>query len=387
MSTQTLGLAYLEEFKLPEAEKEFKKFIKLSPDDKLGYANLGLTYLRMGRYPDAEKQLLKAINIAPKDPDIRLLLATVYQMNDQRKEAITQLKEALTFAPDHSKLLYFLSELYAAEQTPEAQKERFNYLLQLVQHDPGNLVPHLDLIDLYIKKGESDKAMEQMELIRKQFPEFPKEAMEYYNKVIPLLRKGDNQNALVQYTIFYNYLKVSAPYEAGMMEFKGPGGSLVGFPLISYDQQPGASSENKSILDVIKFTNVTATSGLNIVPSSGAVQNVNTIIATADYDNDGDEDLYVGSYDPATSSYKYWLFNNDMGAFKDLSQKVGIKHTGKESYATFADYDNDGFMDLYIVKENGDVLYRNAGKGFFEDVTLSSKVGSKSGGCTCLAVA
>jgi hypothetical protein len=233
----------------------------------------------MGRYPDAEKQLLKAINIAPKDPDIRLLLATVYQMNDQRKEAITQLKEALTFAPDHSKLLYFLSELYAAEQTPEAQKERFNYLLQLVQHDPGNLVPHLDLIDLYIKKGESDKAMEQMELIRKQFPEFPKEAMEYYNKVIPLLRKGDNQNALVQYTIFYNYLKVSAPYQAGMMEFKGPGGSLVGFPLISYDQQPGASSENKSILDVIKFTNVTATSGLNIVPSSGAVQNVNTIIA------------------------------------------------------------------------------------------------------------
>jgi Flp pilus assembly protein TadD len=46
MSTQTLGLAYLEEFKLDEAEKEFIKYIKLAPKEKLGYANLGLTYLR-----------------------------------------------------------------------------------------------------------------------------------------------------------------------------------------------------------------------------------------------------------------------------------------------------------------------------------------------------
>ena len=84
MTTQTLGLAYLEEFKLDEAEKEFIKYIKLAPKEKLGYANLGLAYLRMGKYPEAEKQLSKAITIDPKDPDVRLILATVYQMNDER---------------------------------------------------------------------------------------------------------------------------------------------------------------------------------------------------------------------------------------------------------------------------------------------------------------
>src|SRR5665647_3488645 len=71
MTTQTLGIAYLEEFKLDEAEKEFLKYIKLSPKEKLGYANLGLTYLRSGKYDDAKKQLSKAIKIDPKDPDIR----------------------------------------------------------------------------------------------------------------------------------------------------------------------------------------------------------------------------------------------------------------------------------------------------------------------------
>jgi Tfp pilus assembly protein PilF len=98
VTTKTLGLAYLEEFKLEEAETEFLKFIGIAPKEKLGYANLGLTYLRMGRYPEAQKQLSKAIKIDPRDPDIRLILATVYQMNDERDRAITELKEALAFA-------------------------------------------------------------------------------------------------------------------------------------------------------------------------------------------------------------------------------------------------------------------------------------------------
>ena len=389
MTIQTLGLAYLEEFKLDEAEKEFKKFIRLSPGEKLGYANLGLTYLRMGRYQDAEKQLFKAIKIDPKDPDIRLILATVYQMNDQRKEAISELKETLAFAPDHEKILYFLSELYGAEQDKESQQQRQSCLLKLVGKDPGNLVPHLNLTEIFIRNGETDKGLEQMEIIRKQFPEFPKEALDYFDKTISLLRKGDGQNALVQFTIFHNYLKVSSPYQAGIMELKGPGGSLVGFPLISYDQQSaGGISENKSLLDVIKFTNVTQAAGLNIVPAFREGENTgyrrSTHVEEADYDNDGDEDLYIGSYDPTSSSYKHWLFNNEMGSFKDVSQKVGIKHTGKEASASFADYDNDGFLDLYVVTDNGDLLYRNAGKGDFEDVTVSSRIGRRTTGRTAL---
>ena len=88
MTAQTLGLAYLVEFKLDEAENEFLKVVKLAPNEKLGYANLGLTYLRMGNYTEAEKQLFKAIKIESKDADIKLLLATVYEMNDQHEKSI-----------------------------------------------------------------------------------------------------------------------------------------------------------------------------------------------------------------------------------------------------------------------------------------------------------
>ncbi|MBA4410096.1 MAG: hypothetical protein C0397_11805 [Odoribacter sp.] len=385
ISNQTLGLAYLEEFKLDEAEKEFLKLIDIAPNEKMGYANLGLTYLRMAKYPEAEKELFKAIEIDPKDADIRLLLATVYQVNDQREKAISELTEALKFAPDHIKILYNLSELYSTGSDAGSQKQRQDYLVQLVEKAPDNLVPRLNLTEIYIKNGETDKAIEQLEIIHKQFPEFPKEAVTYFDKTISLLKKHDQQNSFIQFTIFHNYIKVTSPYQAGILVFKGPGGSLIGFPLITYDQQSNTQTiEGKSLLDVIKFTDVTASAGLNVVTSFKEGENPEyrnfTHVETADYDGDGDADLYVGAYDPASGSYRHFLFNNDMGRFKEVSAEVGMNHSGRESSAVFTDYDNDGFLDLYITREGGDILYRNAGKGVFKDVTSDAKIGSKTGG-------
>jgi len=385
MTAQTLGLAYLEEFKLDEAENEFLKVIKLAPNEKLGYANLGLAYLRKGKYQEAEIQLFKAIEIDPKDADIRLLLATVYQMDDKREKAIEVLMEALKFAPDHVKILYDLSELFSAGLDERSQSQRKNYMIQLVQKAPENIVPHLNLTEIYIKNGDIDKAIEQLEIIQKQFPEFPKEAVDYYDRTVSLLNKQDKENAIIQFIIFHNYLKVTSPYQAGIMDLKGPGGSLVGFPLITYDLQSSSQDvDNTSLLDIIKFTEVTSSVGWDIVPSFNEGENIayrnSTHVEAADYDSDGDIDIYVGSYDPVSSTYKHYLFNNDMARFRDVSEAVGITHSGKESSAIFADYNNDGFLDLYIVKEDGDVLYENAGKGVFEDVTIKAKIGSKKGG-------
>jgi tetratricopeptide (TPR) repeat protein len=387
MTTQSLGIAYLEEFKLDEAEKEFLKFIKLAPDEKLGYANLGLTYLRSGKYAEAKKQLLKAIKIDSKDPDIRLILATVYKMNDESEAAISELKEALKSTPDHVKILYALSEFYTTGSDRESLDQRRKFILQLVEKAPGNLVPHLNLTEIFIHTGEFDNAVQQLEIIHKQFPEFPKEAIEYYYKTLSLLKKPDKENAIIQFTIFHNYLKVTSPYQAGIQELKGPGGSLIGFPLISFDRKSSSVVPDKSLLEVIKFTDVTISAGLNVVPVFGdgkpEFEN-STHVEAADYDSDGDVDLYVGSYDPVSGTYEHYLFNNNLGKFNDVSGEVGIKHSGKESSATFADYDNDGFLDLYVVKEGGDVLYRNAGKGVFEDVTGKAKIGSKTGGNSAL---
>lgn len=384
MTTQTMGLAYLEEFKLEEAEKEFLKLIELAPDEKLGYANLGLVYLRMGKYDQAEKQIHSAIQIDPKDADIRLLLATVYQLSGEREKAIVELKEALNFAPDHVKTLYDLAEIYSVDTDETSQTQRKTYLEQLVKVAPGNMVPQLQLAELLIHQGEGDKALERLEVIQKQFPEFPKEAVEYYDATLSFLKKDEPGKAQVPFTIFHNYLKVTYPYQAGVNELKGPGGSNIGFPLITYNRQLTEQTlGDKTLLEVIKFKEVSASAGLDIVPvfepDESSAYPGTTHAEAGDYDGDGDIDLYVGSFDPATASYKYYLFNNDNARFADLGSDAGIMHAGNEAGAKFTDYDNDGFLDLYVLKKEGSLLYRNADKGVFSDQSAASKIEGAGG--------
>ena len=378
MTTQTLGLAYLEEFKLQEAESEFLKMIELAPDDKLGYANLGLVYLRMGTYKKAEEQLLKAIEIEPEDADIRLLLSTVFQMDGRRKEAIAVLKKALETKQDHIKILYNLAELYSAESGEAAEAYRKGYLVKLAEFAPDNIVPQLQLTEVLIREGDSDSAIERLEILQKQFPEFPKEAKEYYVQTIGLLQTPDNDKALISFTIFHNYMKVSFPYQSGINELKGPGGSLIGFPLITYNRQvSNESMDDRSVLEVIKFKDVTSELGLNAIASFG-IENIDfkntSHIKTADYNGDGKTDIYIGSYDPSKRSYEHYLFSNTLGGLQNVTEEVGLGHKGTETGVEFADYDNDGFLDLYVMLENESLLYRNADQGIFQDKTQTSKL-------------
>lgn len=387
MSARTLGLAYLEEFKLEEAEKEFLRFIDIAPDDKFGYANLGLTYLRMGKYPEAEKQLTRALEIDSSDADIRLILATVYKMEDKRDLAISELQKALSSSPGHVKVLFELSELYSNIEDNTALEARKGYLDKLISVAPGNLVPRLSLTEILLKSGRNDAALEQLEIIRKQFPEFPKEAEGYYDKAITALRGNSTADANLNFTIFHNYMKVTPSYQAGMTDLKGPGGSLIGFPLITFDRQTLTSStEGESIAESIRFTLVPPAAGLDIItPGTGEFGDYSHVEA-ADYDGDDDMDLYLGSFDGQSSTFRHWLFNNNSGIFTDVAAAAGLNHSGKESSAVFGDYDNDGFLDLYIVREEGDILYHNNGSGKFEDVTSKAITASKTGGNMALFI-
>ncbi|RKU30914.1 hypothetical protein C6497_03955 [Candidatus Poribacteria bacterium] len=98
----------------------------------------------------------------------------------------------------------------------------------------------------------------------------------------------------------------------------------------------------------------------------------------ADIDNDGDLDLYIvnipGMYktDPSTlsSTSENVLYRNDgNGRFTDITSHAGVGDVGFGMGCVFADYNGDGFVDLYVTNFGNNLLYRNNGDSTFTNVT------------------
>ncbi len=95
-------------------------------------------------------------------------------------------------------------------------------------------------------------------------------------------------------------------------------------------------------------------------------------VAIGDYDNDGRDDIYFLNQHGPNALYR----NRGDGSFEDVTRATGLAVDGRVSVAaTFADYDNDGWEDLFIVTtRGGNLLYHNRGDGTFDDVTTKAGV-------------
>jgi hypothetical protein len=110
--------------------------------------------------------------------------------------------------------------------------------------------------------------------------------------------------------------------------------------------------------------------------------------AFLDYDNDGEVDVLIvnGSTlehhkkggDPMVA-----LYRNVNGHFVDMTDAAHLRKNGWGMGACVADYNNDGFPDVYITAYGPNVLFRNNGDGTFTDVTASAGVGDARWGTGC----
>ncbi len=123
------------------------------------------------------------------------------------------------------------------------------------------------------------------------------------------------------------------------------------------------------------FADVTEKAGLTGMPQNRYGMGA----AVGDYDNDGFADLYVTGYGGNTQYH-----NNGDGTFKDVSSRAGIAEArGKGLGVAFADYDRDGFTDVYVANDSvQSFLFHNNGNGTFTEVGLLLGVGYNEDGKT-----
>ena len=148
-----------------------------------------------------------------------------------------------------------------------------------------------------------------------------------------------------------------------------------------------------------EFADVAREAGLGSARNtSGSALNKQTLleemgagVALFDYDNDGWLDIFlvngatlVAGRQPAG----YLFHNNRDGTFRDVTQRAGLTRTGWGQGCCVGDFNNDGFEDLYVSYWSGGVLYRNNGDGTFTDVSeragLAGAKGRWGAGCCFL---
>ena len=101
-----------------------------------------------------------------------------------------------------------------------------------------------------------------------------------------------------------------------------------------------------------------------------------------DYDSDGDLDLYIVNgaplpgFETAASPTNILYQNDGNGRFSDVTAVAGVGDTGYGMGCVAADYDNDGDTDLYVTNFGENLLYQNNGDGTFTDATTHAGVGN-----------
>jgi hypothetical protein len=144
-----------------------------------------------------------------------------------------------------------------------------------------------------------------------------------------------------------------------------------------------------------KFVDITEKSGIHFLHQAPhttrkyLIETMGSGVALFDCDNDGRLDLYLVNgapysdptpkgFIPQKTGPEYWnrMYHQKAdGTFEDVTEKSGLKGVGYGMGVAVADYDNDGYEDVFVTGYGGNRLYHNNGDCTFADVTEKAGVG------------
>ncbi len=392
------GIDALDKRDFTEAEQAFQACLQMDANAHDARMQLASTYIRQLKFASAEVELQMLIGLLKQASEAKnklskayLTLAQVFSYQQRFAEATVALTHALEVNPDDTdariRLGYFLG---APQQmlVPDlsASKRQFEKVLEL---EPNNLEAMLQLGLAEFRLGEADKAAKRFENI---IQNYRRHSGAYYYLGVYHLRHGNLEKAV---TNFKESLRLKPQDPETLWNLWTAYSQLGGYPEelpeafkmtisgVSMEERKNGrmgtpqsstlppfqpNADNRQPTAVRQFTNVAPNLKMDKVDGGRGS-------AWGDYDNDGDLDIVaVGTYQPH-ALYR----NNGDGTFTNVAVEAGIADPRGGWGSLFADYNNDGYPDLYITRggwsgAGENTLYRNNGDGTFTDVTHAAGV-------------
>ena len=163
-----------------------------------------------------------------------------------------------------------------------------------------------------------------------------------------------------------------------------PGFLVIAVWVIAQAPKPAKVPEKVSP-NRVHFEDIAAQSGLTAMNVYGGDTHKEFIIETTgngaivfDYDNDGWPDIFlpngstVGGFAKQQAPIGHLYHNNRDGTFTEVTARAGLARSGWGQGGCVGDYDNDGYLDLFVTYWGQNALYHNNGDGTFTDVTAKA---------------
>ncbi len=334
---------------------------------KLGGLSLQLTQ----QYEQAERVFEDALKFFPNDAELWFYLSRVQFLQSSLAKSAVSAKRAIELKPDsadaHTQLAMTLDALNEVEAALTNYRRAMELCRQQKRIQP---VTFLYASQLLLKLGQLNEAANAIsEIIAVD----PKSSQSLALRGLAYERLGKLAEAEKDYR---QAVAIDGnPTAKAALERLKAGVAVTGG---RRDGEMERRSDGVKFKDVAKEAGLNFTLRNSASTRKYQVETMTGGVAVIDFDGDGWEDIYFvnGAELPAMkkSSPQFWnrLFrNNRRGAFEDLTEKAGVAGAGFSMGVAVADYDNDGDADIFVAGVHHNILYRNDG-GRFSDVTAKA---------------
>jgi enediyne biosynthesis protein E4 len=356
-----------------DARPQLERIVVRYPDDIEAHYLLGLVTLQLQDVDASVRHLRVVVTRRPQDTLARKLLARGLTAAGAATEAIPHLERVVRTSSRDAEAWSLLGRLHQDAQrfTPAARA-----LERAVQLDPDDLPALVALANAYVGLGRLDAADETFRRAVQLNARSPRPQPDAHASYAVFLMRVNRLEEAHAETRRAAALDPDAPLvrEAGR---------ALTHRARSMAAVPGEILPPPRFVDIAESAGITFRLQHSPTAAKHQIETMAGGVAVLDYDGDGLIDLYFtnGAESPSLvrSGPAHWnrLYRNlGSGRFEDVTERAGVQGDGYMMGAAAADFDNDGFPDLFVAGVRRSILYRNNGDGTFSDHTSRAGITS-----------
>lgn len=346
-----------------------------TPQEQIVYHNnIGIALMEQFNFREALAEFARCLTADSKFVPALVNSALSHFYLQEFPQAEELLKKAVALNPAQPNALFALGMIYRNQNQMDQALES---LQKILNADPQDVPTLYQAGQIYLKQQKYDQAVQTL---RKVVELSPYDIAAHYNLATALIRKGEQAEGQKMMEAFTRLR------EKGGISSTGTQYGEQGRYMLAIGEYPDIKGLVKeptvTPAKPVQFVNVSDAAGLQFQHAADTTSETNPSTtgsgaAFCDFDGDGNLDLYLAN--AGSSGARGALYrNNGKGSFEDVTQKAGISFTPMGLGAYWGDFNNDGRPDLFLTNVGPNALYKNNGDGTFTDVTSQAGVGGEN---------